>query len=79
LQTPNPYSTYQIDGLPPTPICNPGRDAITAVLLPADSPDLYFVANGTGGHVFAKTKAEHELNVARWRLLQQQAKSAHTD
>jgi UPF0755 protein len=79
LQTPNPYSTYQIDGLPPTPICNPGRDAITAVLLPADSPDLYFVANGTGGHVFAKTKAEHELNVARWRLLQQQGKSAHTD
>jgi UPF0755 protein len=47
--------------------------------MPADSPDLYFVANGTGGHVFARTKAEHEQNVARWRLLQQQAKSLHTD
>ena len=79
LQTPNPYSTYQIDGLPPTPICNPGRDSIAAVLKPADSADLYFVADGTGGHVFARTKAEHEQNVARWRLLQQQAKSAHTD
>jgi UPF0755 protein len=79
LQAPNPYSTYQIEGLPPTPICNPGRDAIAAVLMPADSPDLYFVANGTGGHVFARTKAEHEQNVARWRLLQQQAKSLHTD
>jgi UPF0755 protein len=79
LQTPNPYSTYQIDGLPPTPICNPGRDSIAAVLNPADSADLYFVADGTGGHVFARTKAEHEQNVARWRLLQQQAKSVHTD
>ena len=79
LQTPNPYSTYQIDGLPPTPICNPGRDSIAAVLKPADSADLYFVADGTGGHVFARTKAEHEQNVARWHLLQQQAKSVHTD
>ena len=78
LQTPNPYSTYQIDGLPPTPICNPGRDSIAAVLMPADSPDLYFVADGSGGHVFARTKAEHEQNVARWRL-QQQAKSVHTN
>ena len=79
LQTPNPYSTYQIDGLPPTPICNPGRDSIAAVLMPADSPDLYFVADGTGGHVFARTKTEHEQNVAHWRLMQQQTKSAHTD
>ncbi len=79
LQTPNPYSTYQIDGLPPTPICNPGRESIAAVLMPDDLPDLYFVADGTGGHVFARTKAEHEQNVARWRLLQQQAKSAHTE
>lgn len=79
LQTPNPYSTYQIDGLPPTPICNPGRESIAAVLMPADSPDLYFVADGTGGHVFARTKAEHEQNVARWRLLQQQTKPVHTD
>lgn len=79
LQMPNPYSTYQIDGLPPTPICNPGRDSIAAVLTPDDSPDLYFVADGSGGHVFARTKAEHEKNVARWRVLQEQAKSTHVD
>src|SRR5205085_8398633 len=75
IQTPNPYSSYQIDGLPPTPICNPGRVAIAAVLNPDDSPDLYFVADGTGGHVFARTKSEHEQNVAKWRVLEQQAKS----
>lgn len=79
LQTPNPYSTYQIDGLPPTPICNPGRDSIAAVLTPDDSQDLYFVADGSGGHVFARTKAEHEKNVARWRVLQEQAKSTHVE
>jgi UPF0755 protein len=71
LATPNPYSTYQIAGLPPTPICNPGRDAIAAVLNPADSDDLYFVADGSGGHVFARTMAEHIRNVAQWRKVQQ--------
>jgi UPF0755 protein len=71
LATPNPYSTYQIEGLPPTPICNPGRDAILAVLHPAESDDLYFVADGTGGHVFAGSLADHQKNVARWRRLQQ--------
>jgi UPF0755 protein len=76
LDTPNPYSTYQIAGLPPTPICNPGRDAIAAVLNPADSEDLYFVANGTGGHVFAKTMAEHVKNVIQWRKAQQQAQQS---
>ncbi len=79
LEMPNPYSTYQIDGLPPTPICNPGRESIAAVLTPDDSPDLYFVADGSGGHVFARTKAEHEKNVAHWRTLQEQAKSTHVD
>lgn len=79
LLTPNPFSTYQIDGLPPTPICNPGRDSIAAVLTPDDSQDLYFVADGSGGHVFARTKAEHEKNVARWRALQEQGKSTHVD
>ena len=73
LATPNPYSTYQIAGLPPTPISNPGRDAIAAVLNPPDSQELYFVANGTGGHVFAKTIAEHQKNVAQWRKLEQQS------
>ena len=71
LATPNPFSTYQIAGLPPTPICNPGRDAIAAVLNPADSDDLYFVADGSGGHVFARTMAEHIKNVAQWRKVQQ--------
>ena len=70
LETPNPYSTYQITGLPPTPICNPGRDSIAAVLNPPDSDDLFFVANGTGGHAFARTNAEHERNVAQWRRIE---------
>jgi UPF0755 protein len=80
LATPNPYSTYQVGGLPPTPICNPGRDAIAAVLNPPDSQEFYFVANGTGGHVFAKTMAEHQKNVAQWRKLEaEQSKAAGTD
>lgn len=76
LATPNPYSTYQIAGLPPTPICNPGRDAIAAVLNPAESDDLYFVADGSGGHVFAKTIAEHAKNVIQWRKVQQTQQNA---
>jgi len=72
LDTPNPYSTYQIDGLPPTPICNPGRDAIAAALNPPDTQELFFVADGTGGHVFAKTGAEHARNVAQWRRIQRE-------
>ena len=75
LAMPNPYSTYQIAGLPPTPISNPGRDAIAAVLNPSDSEEFFFVANGTGGHVFAKTAAEHQKNVAQWRKLEQQQSS----
>ena len=72
LDTPNPYSTYQIDGLPPTPICNPGRDSIAAVLNPPQSDELFFVADGTGGHVFASSGAEHARNVARWRQIERQ-------
>ncbi len=53
--------------MPPTPICNPGKDSLAAVLKPALSADLYFVANGKGGHVFAATMAQHEKNVAAWR------------
>jgi UPF0755 protein len=62
-----PYNTYVIGGLPPTPIANPGKDSIAAVLNPEDTGDLYFVANGKGGHVFAASEAEHQRNVADWR------------
>ncbi|MBS0386534.1 MAG: endolytic transglycosylase MltG [Proteobacteria bacterium] len=70
------YNTYRIDGLPPTPICNPGRDALQAVAHPATSNALYFVADGTGGHVFAATLAEHQANVARWRQIEAQRLAA---
>lgn len=66
-----PYNTYVIAGLPPGPICNPGKDAIAAVLDPENSPDLYFVANGKGGHVFTASFAEHQKNVAKWRQIEQ--------
>jgi len=65
-----PYNTYANTGLPPTPICNPGKDSIAAVLNPENSKDLYFVANGKGGHTFASSIVEHEKNVARWRQVE---------
>lgn len=64
------YNTYVIAALPPAPICNPGRLSIAAVLNPLTTEDLYFVADGTGGHVFARTLAEHERNVAAWRKIE---------
>jgi UPF0755 protein len=70
LEGATPYNTYVIDGLPPTPICNPGKDAIAAVLAPDISNDLYFVANGTGGHVFTDNIADHQRNVAKWRQIE---------
>ena len=66
----NPYNTYQIDGLPPTPIAHPGRASIEAVLNPMQTDDIYFVADGTGGHAFAATLAEHQRNVANWRKIE---------
>jgi UPF0755 protein len=64
-----PYNTYVIAGLPASPICNPGRDSIAAVLDPEASKDLYFVADGSGGHVFAATIEEQNKNVAKWRKI----------
>ncbi len=65
-----PYNTYQIDGLPPTPIGNPGRAAMEAVANPLRTREIYFVADGTGGHVFAETLDQHNRNVARWRQIE---------
>ena len=69
LQVDNPYNTYKYVGLPPTPICNPGEEAIYAAAHPAQTDYLYFVANGTGGHNFAKTLKEHNANVAYWKTV----------
>lgn len=67
LEKQTPYNTYLIDGLPPTPIANPGKAALEAVANPSQTNELFFVADGTGGHVFAATLGEHNENVARWR------------
>jgi UPF0755 protein len=75
LDRDTPYNTYKINGLPPTPIACPGRAAIEAVLKPAKTKDLYFVADGTGGHVFAATLEEHNKNVVKWRKVEREIRA----
>ncbi len=76
LDLANPYNTYRAAGLPPGPIDSPGVASLEAVAQPERTDDLYFVADGTGGHVFARTLEEHQRNVARWRAAEATARHA---
>jgi peptidoglycan lytic transglycosylase G len=76
LKAENKYNTYQIDGLPPGPIGNPGRAAMEAVANPSRTQDLFFVADGTGGHVFAETYEQHQENVRKWRQIERDLRQA---
>jgi UPF0755 protein len=76
IEMPTPYNTYAIEGLPPGPIANPGRAALEATANPARTKELFFVADGSGGHAFAENYEQHQKNVARWRQIEQQANPA---
>jgi UPF0755 protein len=72
ITQPSPYNTYVIDGLPPGPISNPGRASLEATANPARTRDLFFVADGTGGHAFTETYDQHQKNVAKLRTMEKQ-------
>ena len=72
LDRDDPYNTYRIAGLPPGPICMPGLASLKAVTQPAPTDELFFVADGEGGHVFARNEADHLRNVAHWRDVERQ-------
>ena len=79
IQSKTAHNTYQIDGLPPTPICNPGKSALEATLNPAKTADLYFVANGQGGHIFTSTLKDHNNAVANWRKVEKDIRSKQAE
>ncbi len=79
IEAATPYNTYVVEGLPPGPIANPGRAALEAVANPSRTKDLYFVADGSGGHAFAESYDQHQRNVARWRQIEKSRPAPEAD